>query len=108
MIFERCDILVCQELMILPDEAFILSGLSDEFDYVLTSSIPSDSNLGEGRPSGGMASFYRSTLNIFHRSVHESLNLSLFELFVDNLACFHLVSMYMPCDMRPAKSQVHY
>ena len=89
--------------MIYPDEAYILSGMSDEFKYVFTASINSESNLGEGSLSGGMPIFFRSSLNLSLKRVHKSFYFHCLSYLLIIKFTFILL-----CDMRSTEIQVLY
>ena len=46
-----CDIMVCQEIVLLDDEGFFLGDISNDFEHNLIPSKPPKSEFGDGRPS---------------------------------------------------------
>ena len=57
-ILPECDILFCQEIILLEDEIDFLIRISDSFIPEFVPSNLPNSNYGEGRPSGGMVIFH--------------------------------------------------
>ena len=102
-----CDILICQEVILLPDQGHILSGITAHFGYVFVPSTFPESNHGDGRPVGGMVLFYKLYLSISCRTVFRGPHFCLFE--VESCGnTLNLASIYLPCDRRTDESLVRY
>ena len=65
------DILLCQEIILLEEDCDMLRQLDEEFDVFYVPSKPPE-RLGEGRPVGGLASFYRKSSNFNVESIGKS------------------------------------
>ena len=66
-----CDILICQEVVLLPYEGHLLSGITELFGCLFVPSFLSVSKSGDGRSSGGMVILHRISLGISVRSIAE-------------------------------------
>ena len=106
-LLNNCDILVCQEIILLEEDSDFVHGISDEYHAHVVPSKPSSSHLNEGRPFGGMVIFYRKLLNIKLNVIanHEHFNVYTIN---SNFLNFHLVNVYLPCDSRSAESLSSY
>ena len=54
---KKCDILLCQEILLLEEDLCFINGLSDDFNTIASPSKVAQSNSHDGRPSGSCAFF---------------------------------------------------
>ena len=104
----KCDLLVCQEVILLPDERDILYGISSEFDHLFSPSLPSQSEFGDGRPKGGMVFFFRRSLNLKISMMYDDPNLFVCNVSQASHVVFTLACVYFPCDNRSVESLIEY
>jgi exonuclease III len=55
----NCDILVCQEIILLPEDIGLVQSIDNEFEVFVMPSKHANSNNFDGRPYGGSAIFWR-------------------------------------------------
>ena len=67
----------------------------------------SDSVDVDGRPKGGFAMFYRNFLKITVKPIIENFNCCLYKI-LNGGEIFHVVNIYMPCDLRNIESNNTY
>ena len=103
-----CDILLCQEVILLEDERCFLDGICELFSYVFLPSTAPDNLLGEGRPPGGMVLYFRKSLSISIDIKCETNNFSVYELSMINSKLFTLINVYLPYDDRSDDSLIKY
>ena len=58
------DVLFCQEILLLEEDCFILRNIDEDFNVQFIASRHSASPAGDGRPIGGLATFYQKHLNV--------------------------------------------
>jgi len=99
LLLKSCDVLVLQEIILVNDDLGFIYSIDDQFDlHVMPSKCPISENL-EGRPSGGLAIFWRKSLNIDveMNTVHDNFMLV-------TITCgswsVGLANVYMPHDDR--------
>ena len=100
------DILMCQEILLLEEDCHLLYSFDEDFDVIFKPSAP-PSGLGDGRPIGGLAIFYRKSLDMRTKSLieHDSflvLNLNIIGKEIN------VVNVYMPSEDRTIDAHVKY
>ena len=98
-LLSNCDILMCQEIILLSDETDFIYNISDDFNVFVNPSKPSKSTNFEGRPSGGMAIFWRksSNLKLAIEVTHDNFILASVSIGSETLT---VANIYMPSDDR--------
>ena len=71
-LLQTCDILLCQEVILLAEHCCFLEGISDSFNFLFMPSKAPNNELGEGRPSGGMIVLYKKSPELSHNSLYKS------------------------------------
>ena len=71
-VMNECDVLACQEIILLPDDIYLLDMIDENFMFVAVSSKTPNSNTFDGQPSGGLVIFRRKSLDISVEVVAES------------------------------------
>ena len=61
---KNCDLLLCQEMVLLHENCNILSSFDENFYVLYLACKTADSSSDEGRPIGGFALFYRKSFNL--------------------------------------------
>ena len=103
----NCDILLCQEIILLEEDCYLLSHISEDFCVKYIPSKQSQSPDGDGRPVGGLAIFFRKKLRLTVSSLIESPNYCLYKIEQGRMT-FHLVNVYMPCHQRNLSSDIEF
>ena len=67
------DILLCQEIILLEEDCDILYTFDENFDVIVKPSTR-PTGLGDGRPVGGIAIFYRKSMQMRIRTLCETDN----------------------------------
>ena len=106
-LLSKCDILLCQEINLLQEYCHMLANFSELFNVKFVPSELSDSVDGDGRPKGGLAMFYRKSLKITVKPIIENFNYCLYKILYGG-ELFHVVNIYMPCDLRNIESNNRY
>ena len=106
-LLDDCDILLCQEIVLLEEDLHFISSLSNDFNTISSPSRVAYSNSHDGRPSGGSAIFWRKSLDLAVETCTLHFNYSLFTVSY-NESVFGLANIYMPCDMRTPDSVFCY
>ena len=61
-LLDTCDVLLCQEILLLPEDIEFLNGINPDFININVPSRCSSSVSFDGRPVGGLAIFWRRSL----------------------------------------------
>ena len=99
------DVLFCQEILLLEEDCFILRNVDEDFNVNFIASRHSTSPTGEGRPIGGLATFYRKNVKV--ETFIASSNMQVLRILGDGEDTFG-INLYMPCDERSAESTTKY
>ena len=89
-LLSSCNILLCQEAILLQHDECYMSGIDDNFESNIIPSTVSESNHGEGRPSGSMVIFHRSLLNLNFENLCQGHHFSCINLTNGNKSFFCL------------------
>jgi hypothetical protein len=106
-LLSSCDILLCQEIILLPEDVSFIDNIDSEFDSFAVPSNHANSNSFDGRPYGGCALFWRKKRNIDVEICSFGDYFIIASVVHYNYA-FCLANIYMPCDKRTAESICHY
>ena len=104
---KKCDILLCQEILLLEEDLCFINGLSDDFNTIASPSKVAQSNSHDGRPSGSCAVFWRKfiSLSISADVIHDHFMLCSVTLGEVSLA---IANIYLPCDRRTREGIFYY
>lgn len=106
-LLKHCDILLCQEIILTEDDSDLVRGIDDNFSTCVIPSTGADSFVHEGRPIGGMAIFYRSSLDLLVDIIARNDNFCLMKISNVYSSLF-LMNIYMPYDDRTIRSVISY
>ena len=107
-LLDVCDILVCQETILLEEDKFFLDGVDENFDYVFISSELPRSAYGNGRPKGGMVIFYTNKLDIDFEKIYISEHFGFYSVKYSNEVLFDLGNVYLPYDDHTHNSLIKF
>ena len=102
----KVDILLCQEIILLEEDCDILYTFDENFNVIVKPSTR-PTGLGDGRPVGGIAIFYRKSMQMRIRTLYETDNFIVLNIDVMKNV-FNIVNVYMPCEDRSIDSHVKY
>ena len=98
-ILNKCDILLCQEVMLPEEEVSFVYGLDEKFScHVVASNLPSHIT-SSGRPRGGFAVFYRKLLDL-RIDIITCHDHYVFMSILIGANSVGIGNIYMPCDDR--------
>ena len=103
---QDADILLLQEILLYEEDCNMLEQLHQDFDVVFVPSTTPDF-FGEGRPIGGLALFYRTSLNIDISNIVKNNNFLAAICKIQDFS-FAIFNIYMPVDDRSVDSLVSY
>ena len=109
-ILKTCDILACQETVLPSQFNSFLHSIDNDFDVLITPSKISDESvcgIDDGRPKGGMAIFYRRSLNLDCDLLFSTENFMFARVSCQGFS-FVLANVYLPCDSRSLESLIEY
>ena len=106
-VMNECDVLACQEIILLPDDIYLLDMIDENFMFVAVPSKTPNSDTFDGRPSGGLVIFWRKSLDISVEVVAESDHFQVVIMRIGN-EIFCVSKIYMPYDNKAADSVVNY
>ena len=101
------DILVLQEIMLEKSDINILGNFNNNFRYAAFVNDREREGICEGRPSGGVAIFWRAELAKFVSPLYVNNFLIGVTLSTSNYKIL-LLNVYMPCDMQTADALYKY
>ena len=107
-LLSSCDILLCQEVILLQHDECYLSGIDDNFESNFVPSAESEPNHGKGRPSGGRVNFHRLSLNLIFENLCLGHNFSCFNATNGNKSLICLVNIDIPYDKKSMESHIDY
>ena len=96
---------MCEETILLQEDCQALNEINYDLNVLFVPSKPASSELGDGRPIGGLAIFYRKSLSLRNVMNHENFHVVKLEHGVDEII---IVNVYMPCDTRGKDSLISY
>lgn len=102
-----CDILLCQEIILLKDDINFLHFIDENFNVYALPSKQSDSVSFDGRPVGGMVIFYRKSINLKADEICVNEHFVLLKISLGSFS-FCLENIYLPCDKRTLDSLNEY
>ena len=79
-----CDIILLQEVLLLDEDVLLLGDIDDGFDFICSPSKKSNSEVSEGRPSGGNAILWRKNPNIDINKIVPNEHFLISELIVND------------------------
>lgn len=106
-ILKLCDILICQETILIEEDSHFLQGIDQKFYVHVNPSKPPNSIHNDGRPCDGMVMFYSRHLAVDTRVVCDCEHFSIYKVSFGSFI-FHLANIYLPCDSRTIDSLTSY
>ena len=106
-LLDNCDILCIQETFICQNDLAILDNFDDRFYVAAEPAVRKDDTF-IGRSSGGIAIFWRKSLNVNILPVYFNNNRFLGLNIRNNELSYLLISVYMNCNYRNIESLVDY
>ena len=99
---------IVPKVILLSDEGDLLYGICDDFEHIFNPNTFSESELGEGRFSGGMVLYFSSSFSLNINDIYEGCHFSIIDVNLNYKNLFHLTNFYIPCERRSIGSLIKY
>ena len=104
-ILSSVDILVCQEIILLEEDCHALQKIDNDFNVYYVPSHLAGTHTGDGRPIGGLAAFYRKSMQVSNKLSHQ--NFQVLSVPDKNDELF-IINVYLPTNDRSEESTARY
>ena len=104
-ILSSVDILVCQEIILLEEDCHALQKIDKDFNVYYVPSHLASTHTGDGRPIGGLAAFYRKSMQVSNKLSHQ--NFQVLSVPDKNDELF-IINVYLPTNDRSAETTARY